>query len=185
MSDSNGMDLPPDVHIVNTNDIEPIIVKAVTKVCSYQDMDVSAALFHTLIQNLCSTSSDTDIERLVNERDLQPGSERSSSSGGLGAIHYAAQYGNHKIISILLDAGANPNLIKNNGCTALHTAVFAAGYDQFRKGRSIYDYLKCIDILMEHEKFELPRHDRHDDDKIAVSFGIPIFEYVSILIPIL
>ena len=88
--------------------------------------------------------------------------------------------GNHKIISILLDAGANPNLIKNNGCTALHTAVFAAGYDQFRKGRSIDDYLKCIDILMEHAKFELPRHDRHDDDKIAVSFGIPTFEYVSI-----
>ena len=108
------------------------------------------------------------------------GSDRSSSSGGLGAIHYAAQYGNHKIISILLDAGANPNLIKNNGCTALHTTVFAAGYDQFRKGRSIDVYLKCIDILMEHAKFELPRHDRHDDDKIAVSFGIPTFEYVSI-----
>ena len=54
------------------------------------------------------------------------------------------------------------------------------GYDQFRKGRSIDDYLKCIDILMEHAKFELPRHDRHDDDKIAVSFGIPTFEYVSI-----
>ena len=55
------------------------------------------------------------------------------------------------------------------------------GYDQFRKGRSIDDYLKCIDILMEHANFELPRHDRHDDDKIAVSFGIPTFEYVSIV----
>jgi ankyrin repeat protein len=178
MSDNNEIDLPPDVHIVNTNDIEPIVVKAVTKVCSHQDMDVSAALFHTFIQNLCSssTSSDTDnIEHLVNERDLQPSSERSSSSGGLGAIHFAAQYGNHKIISILLDAGANPNLIKNNGCTALHTVIFAAGYDQFRKGRSIDDYLKCIDILMKHKKFELPRHDRHDDDKIAVSFGNTYF----------
>ena len=56
-------------------------------------MDVSAALFHVLIKNLCSTSSDTDIERLVNERNVQPGSDRSSSLDGLGAIHYAAQYG--------------------------------------------------------------------------------------------
>ena len=72
MSENNEIVLPPDVHVVNTNDIEPIVVKAVTTVCSHQDMDVSAALFHMLIKNLCSTSSDTDIERLVNERNLQP-----------------------------------------------------------------------------------------------------------------
>lgn len=59
-------------------------------------------------------------------------------SEGLGAIHWAADRGHHQILDILLQNGANVNLIdKDSGQTALHYAISCS-------------HVECIKILLHH-----------------------------------
>lgn len=54
----------------------------------------------------------------------------------IGAIHWAADRGNHRILEILLQNGANVNLIdKDSGQTALHYAISCS-------------HLECIKVLL-------------------------------------
>ena len=48
-------------------------------------------------------------------------------AGGASPVHVAVQHGNVHALAALIAAGADLNLSKNNGATALHTAIFAYG----------------------------------------------------------
>ena len=47
-----------------------------------------------------------------------------NTSNGATALYYAARYGEHELVSILLDAGAVVNTATNNGATPLFIAAY-------------------------------------------------------------
>lgn len=75
---------------------------------------------------------------------------------GLGAIHWAADRGHHSILDILLQNGANVNLIdKDSGQTALHYAISCG-------------HLECIKVLM---KFGANPKITDSDDVTAIDLA--------------
>ena len=51
---------------------------------------------------------------------------------GLTALHYSAKYNLHEHVDVLLNAGADPSIVNNDGQTALHLFMFhsALVYDE-------------------------------------------------------
>jgi len=163
-NNTNNVDasLPPAHKYVSCNQLTPFM-----NVASSHRPE-AATLLRGMIQQVrpCPFGDDKHdfmIRMMLNQRDKSD----PSRSGGYAAIHYAASHGNRETLQVLLDAGADPNLIKNNGCTALHVAIASAGYDHTRIDIPIQNFIECIEVLMRHPEFCLLQNDRHDNDEIA------------------
>lgn len=71
--------------------------------------------------------------------------------GGYAPLHYACQNGLHDAVTLLLNAGADPNQTKNNGATPLLVAVATAGH----RPELIEQHTKCVRRLVDHPRFDL------------------------------
>ena len=98
----------------------------------------------TPLQNLCDTTE------LVSERatcaacfellrDAGANLEARSSPSANTALHYAASSGSFGLLSLLVEAGVNVNVINNDGCTPLHKVA------NLYAGSTIVD---CADLLL-------------------------------------
>ena len=71
--------------------------------------------------------------------------------GGYAPLHYACQNGLHDAVTLLLNAGADPNQTKNNGATPLLVAVATAGH----RPELIEQHTECVRRLVDHPRFDL------------------------------
>ena len=71
--------------------------------------------------------------------------------GGYAPLHYACQNALPDAVTLLLNAGADPNQTKNNGSTPLLVAVATAGH----RPQFIEQHTECVRILVEHPRFDL------------------------------
>ncbi|KAF4654594.1 hypothetical protein FOZ61_008169 [Perkinsus olseni] len=103
---------------------------------------------------------------------------KQQNAYGDTALHYAAQQGNRDIVSLLLDANANPDAQNRYGLTPLHQAasVTASGTSAAGRGRLaaavevVRELLeRGADKYMEDEKGKIPLDlARHDDIKFLL-----------------
>ena len=71
--------------------------------------------------------------------------------GGYAPLHYACQNALPDAVTLLLNAGADPNQTKNNGATPLIVAVATAGH----RPQFIEQHTECVRRLVEHPRFDL------------------------------
>jgi len=76
------------------------------------------------------------------------------------ALHYACQNGHFDSVRVLVEAGANPNVQKNNGTTPLITACAAAG---FMGKQKLKESIQCVECLLESPQFDLEVNDNSDE----------------------
>lgn len=58
-------------------------------------------------------------------------------------------------VRLLLEAGANPNIAKTDGSTALMTTCAAAGYERNAPcGGTMKEYKECVELLSESPNFD-------------------------------
>ncbi|KAF4750694.1 hypothetical protein FOZ63_020698 [Perkinsus olseni] len=103
---------------------------------------------------------------------------KQQNAYGDTALHYAAQQGNRDIVSLLLDANANPDAQNRYGLTPLHQAasVTASGTSAAGRGRLaaavevVRELLeRGADKYLEDEKGKIPLDlARHDDIKFLL-----------------
>ena len=116
-------------------------------------------------------------------------------NGGYTALHYACQAGLSKGVRLLIEAGANPNIRKNNGATPLICSISSAGWNhraaeterRATAAENISTHKECIRMLLDHPQFDLQQNDKSGDGKVSpawmcVAHG---FLYEDILLEIL
>jgi tetratricopeptide (TPR) repeat protein len=78
----------------------------------------------------------------------------NSYTGGYTPLHYACQNGSTGVARLLLEAGADPNIAKNNGATPIMSCLINAGWTG-----EMEPYKSCIMFLLNHPRFVLKLND--------------------------
>ncbi len=123
------------------------------------------ALMHAVIRN--------DLEKIA--ALIKAGVWLDETDEGETALHWAVSRQHTEIVTMLLDAGANPNIPDNEGCTPLHDvaemgdcpsartmleALLAAGADPSRReknGRTPSDLAESMGYVMPSFQTTLPQ----------------------------
>ena len=79
------------------------------------------------IINMIFSNKVADLKSIFSNRDPDVPLSRS----GVPALHFAAQSGKMEIVKLLLEAGANKNILDNSGMTVLHKAASSNALDVF------------------------------------------------------
>jgi tetratricopeptide (TPR) repeat protein len=77
-----------------------------------------------------------------------------SYTGGYTPLHYACQNGSTGVARLLLEAGADPNIAKNNGATPIMSCLINSGWSG-----EMEPYKTCIMFLLDHPRFVLKLND--------------------------
>ncbi len=67
-----------------------------------------------------------------------------SSSAGYTPLHYACQSGHIGAVRLLLEAGADPNIAKNNGATPIMSGLCRQGWMDGRDGTTQIVYYASL-----------------------------------------
>ncbi len=106
------------------------------------------------LMKFCGWAGDDDelFTRMVNMKTTD-----DSYTGGYNPLHYACQNGSTGIARLLLEAGANPNIAKNNGATPIMSCLVNSGWTG-----QMEPYKSCILFLLNHPRFILKLNDNSD-----------------------
>jgi tetratricopeptide (TPR) repeat protein len=100
----------------------------------------------------CAGGDDELFASMVNAKTAD-----DSYTAGYTPLHYACQNGFIGAVVLLLEAGADPNIGKNNGATPIVCSVAKAGW----RGE-MEPYKSCIMLLLDHPRFILKLNDNSD-----------------------
>lgn len=104
-----------------------------------------------------------------------------SYTAGYTPLHYVCQNGYIGAVRLLLQAGANPNIAKNNGTTPIVACVAKASWTG-----EMEPHRSCIMLLLDHPRFILKLND-NSDKRCSPVFCCVCQEHKSpdVLLPIL
>jgi ankyrin repeat protein len=95
-------------------------------------------------------------------------------TGGYYPLHYACQNAHKEMVQLLLDNGADPNVVKNNGASPLMCAVFSCGAHSGAFG-TVANYEACVRLLLDHPGFDLESNDRGGQNTDDNSRNSPVW----------
>jgi ankyrin repeat protein len=95
---------------------------------------------------------DEKFARMINMKTTD-----DSYTAGYTPMHYACQTGHIGAVRLLLEAGADPNIAKNNGATPIVACVAKAGWTG-----EMEPHKSCIMLLLDHPRFILKRNDNSE-----------------------
>jgi len=148
MSSNDATPLPPCSVPVSKDSLNPLSLAAMSG-------GEAVAKLLCFLKTMPGMNDEELFAAYVNNKS--PGDERT---GGYAPLHYACQSGHPEAVRLLLEAGANPNIQKNNGATALITACSAAGYADKEQ---LENYKQCVEYLLQHSDFDLELNDNSEE----------------------
>jgi hypothetical protein len=114
--------------------------------------NTSVQVVRQILTRFRASGDDKTFEMMLNDKTTD-----DSPTGGYNALHYACQNGLIGAVVLLLEAGADPNIAKNNGTTPIMSVVAKAGWTG-----EMAPYQSCIMLLLDHPRFILKLNDNSD-----------------------